>query len=198
MKELTLAEKLFRRLSRKEKARIKLEQRKAEIEAQAQDSKLLSEYLDVLSQLNVQQKSVKEDLEPLRLAMQSEGLSSLEDKDVRVTTKKDYTKTVIDTTLFYEYFKPTSKTYQKVVVEQSVKGSIKVEVKQADTNYTIYHRVYEDKFYNVAQMSVYDEENDVTVDVFYIFDNDDVRIMLGVDPEEDIRATMLKEVMSDG
>lgn len=71
-------------------------------------------------------------------------------------------------------------------------------VKIADTNYTIYHRVYEDKFYNVAQMSVYDEENDVTVDVFYIFDNDDVRLMLGVDPEEDIRATMLKEVMNDG
>lgn len=129
MRELTLAEKLFRKLSRKEKDKVKLEQRKAELEAQASDSKLLTEYLDVLSKLNAQQKSLKDDLEPLRLAMQSEGLSTLEDKKVKVTTKKDYTKTVIDTSLFYEYFKPTSATYRKVVVEQSVKGSIKIEDK---------------------------------------------------------------------
>lgn len=129
MKELSLAEKLFKKVSKKERDKIKLEKRKAEIEAQAQDSKLLAEYLEVLTQLNEQTKSVKEDLEPLRIAMQSEGKTILEDKAVKVTTKKDYTKTVIDTKLFYENFKPTSKTYQKVVVEQSVKGSIKVEDK---------------------------------------------------------------------
>lgn len=129
MKELTLAEKLFKKLSKKERDRIKLEQKKAEIEAQAKDSKLLAEYLDVLTQLTEQNKLVKEDLEPLRVAMQAEGKTTMEDKAVKVTTKKDYIKTVIDTKLFYENFKPTSKTYQKVVVEQAVKGSIKVEDK---------------------------------------------------------------------
>ena len=61
--------------------------------------------------------------------MQDEGKTTLEDKSVKVITKKDYTKTVIDTKLFYENFKPTSKIYQKVVVEQAVKGSIKIEDK---------------------------------------------------------------------
>lgn len=129
MKELTLAEKLFKKVSKREMDKIKLEQRKAEIEAQAKDSKVLSEYLEVLAKLNEADKLVKASLEPLRLAMQDEGKSTLEDKSVRVVTKKDYTKTVIDTKLFYENFKPTSKTYQKVVVEQAVKGSIKVEAK---------------------------------------------------------------------
>ena len=129
MKELTLAEKLFKKLSKKERDKVKLEQKRAEIEAQAKDTKLLAEYLDVLTQLTEQNKLVKEDLEPLRIAMQAEGKTTMEDKAVKVTTKKDYTKTVIDTKLFYENFKPTSKTYQKVVVEQAVKGSIKVEDK---------------------------------------------------------------------
>lgn len=66
-------------------------------------------------------------------------------------------------------------------------------VKIADTNYTIYHRVFEDKFYNVAQMSIYDDENDNTIYVFYIFDNEDVKTILGVDPEKDIRADIAKE-----
>ena len=66
-------------------------------------------------------------------------------------------------------------------------------VKIANTNYTIYHRVFEDKFYNVAQMSIYDEANDETVYVFYIFDNEDVKAILGVDPEEDIRKDIAKE-----
>ncbi len=129
MKELTLAEKLFKKVSKRERDKIKLEQRKAEIEAQAKDSKVLSEYLNVLAELEEANKLVKDSLEPLRVAMQEEGKSTLEDKSVRVITKKDYTKTVIDTKLFYENFKPTSKTYQKVVVEQAVKGSIKVEAK---------------------------------------------------------------------
>ena len=129
MKELTLAEKFFKKLSKKERDKVKLEQKRAEIEAQAKDTKLLAEYLDVLTQLTEQNKLVKEDLEPLRIAMQAEGKTTMEDKAVKVTTKKDYTKTVIDTKLFYENFKPTSKTYQKVVVEQAVKGSIKVEDK---------------------------------------------------------------------
>jgi len=129
MKELTLAEKLFKKVSKRERDKIKLEQRKAEIEAQAKDNKVLSEYLEVLAQLDEANKLVKDSLEPLRLAMQEEGKSTLEDKSVKVTTKKDYTKTVIDAKLFYENFKPTSKTYQKVVVEQAVRGSIKVEAK---------------------------------------------------------------------
>ena len=66
-------------------------------------------------------------------------------------------------------------------------------VKLADTNYTIYHRVFNDRFYNIAQMSIYDEANDETVYVFYIFDNEDVKAILGVDPEEDIRKDIAKE-----
>lgn len=129
MKELTLAEKLFKRVSKKERERLELEQKKAELEAQARDSKLLSEYLDVIAQLSANEKLVKDELETLRVAMQDEGKSSFEDNSVKVVTKRDYTKTVIDTELFYSLFKPTSKTYQKVVVEKPVKGSIKVEFK---------------------------------------------------------------------
>ena len=66
-------------------------------------------------------------------------------------------------------------------------------VKLADTNYTIYHRVFDGRFYNIAQMSIYDEANDETVYVFYIFDNEDVKAILGVDPEEDIRKDIAKE-----
>ena len=47
MKELSLAEKLFKKVSKKERDKVKLEQRKAEIEAKAKNSKLLAEYLDV-------------------------------------------------------------------------------------------------------------------------------------------------------
>ena len=121
-----IAQKLFNKVSKKERVKIKLENRKAEIEAQAQNNQLLAEYLDVLKQIEEQDKIVKEDLEPLRLAMANAELTTLEDKAVKVSTKKDYTKTVIDTALFYENFKPTSKTYQKVVVEKPVKGSISI------------------------------------------------------------------------
>ena len=39
MKELTLAEKLFKKLSKKERDKVKLEQKKAEIEAKAHKKK---------------------------------------------------------------------------------------------------------------------------------------------------------------
>ena len=71
-------------------------------------------------------------------------------------------------------------------------------VKLAGTNYTIYHRVFENKFYNIAQMSIYDEENDKTIYVFYIFDNEDVKTILSVDPEEDIRKELSGEVIYNG
>ena len=63
----------------------------------------------------------------------------------------------------------------------------------AGTNYTIYHRVYEDIFYNIAQMSLYDELREEPVYAFYIFDNEDVKTILGVDPEKSIRADIVKE-----
>jgi hypothetical protein len=129
MKELTLAEKLFKKVSKKERDKIKLEQKKAEIEAQAKDSKLLAEYLDILTQLTEQNKLVKEDLEPLRVAMQAEGRTTMEDKAVKVTTKKDYTRSGWNTQLLYEDFGPETKIYQKYITETSVKGSIKVEDK---------------------------------------------------------------------
>lgn len=129
MKELTLAEKLFKKLSRKERAKIKLETRKAEIEAQAENNTLLAEYLDVLSQISEQAKLVKEDLEPLRLAMQAENKTIMEDKSIKITTKKDYTRSGWNTQLLYEDFEPKSEMYQKYIVETSVKGSIKLEDK---------------------------------------------------------------------
>ena len=129
MKKVSLAEKLFKKVCEKEKVKQDLEKRKLELEKQAKDSKLLSEYLDVLSKLAEQKNKLKEDLEPLRVAMQDENMTVLEDKDVKVSIKKDYTKTVIVPNLFYSLFKPTSKTYQRVVQEQQVKGSIKIEDK---------------------------------------------------------------------
>lgn len=129
MKELTLAEKLFKKLSRKEKVKIKLETRKAEIEAQAENNKLLAEYLDVLSQISKQDKIVKADLEPLRLAMQVENKTTMEDKSIKITTKKDYTRSGWNTQLLYEDFGPKSKMYQKYITETPVKGSIKLEDK---------------------------------------------------------------------
>lgn len=129
MKELTLAERLFKKLSRKEKVKIKLETRKAEIEAQAENNKLLAEYLDVLSQISKQDKIVKADLEPLRLAMQVENRTTMEDKSIKITTKKDYTRSGWNTQLLYEDFGPKSKMYQKYITETPVKGSIKLEDK---------------------------------------------------------------------
>ena len=129
MKELTLAEKLFKKLSRKEKVKIELETRKAEIEAQAENNKLLAEYLDVLSQISKQDKIVRADLEPLRLAMQVENKTTMEDKLIKITTKKDYTRSGWNTQLLYEDFGPKSKMYQKYITETPVKGSIKLEDK---------------------------------------------------------------------
>lgn len=63
----------------------------------------------------------------------------------------------------------------------------------AGTNYTIYHRLYENTFYNIAQMSLYDELREEPVYAFYIFDNEDVKTILGVDPEKSIRADIAKE-----
>ena len=113
----------------KEKVKIKLETRKAEIEAQAENNKLLAEYLDVLSQISKQDKIVKADLEPLRLAMQVENKTTMEDKSIKITTKKDYTRSGWNTQLLYEDFGPKSKMYQKYITETPVKGSIKLEDK---------------------------------------------------------------------
>lgn len=66
-------------------------------------------------------------------------------------------------------------------------------IKIAGTNYTIYHRIYEDVFYNIAQMSLYDEFRKETISKFYIFDNEDVKTILGIDPEEKIRVDIAKE-----
>ena len=129
MKELSLAEKLFRKLSRKERVKIKLLQRKAEIEAQVENSKLLAEYLDIMSQIAEQSKLVKEDSEPLRVAMQEENKTTLEDKHIKVTIKKDYTRSGWNTQLLYENFGPKTKMYQTYITETAVKGSIKIEEK---------------------------------------------------------------------
>ncbi len=66
-------------------------------------------------------------------------------------------------------------------------------IKIIDQNYTIYHRVYDDKYYDIAQLSIYDNVNDQTIDVFYIFDHDDVKTILGVDPEIEIRKAIAEE-----
>ena len=66
-------------------------------------------------------------------------------------------------------------------------------IKIIDQNYTIYHRVYDDKYYDIAQLSIYDNVNDQTIDVFYMFDPDGVKAILGVDPEIEIRKAIVKE-----
>lgn len=66
-------------------------------------------------------------------------------------------------------------------------------IKIIDQNYTIYHRVYDDKYYDIAQLSIYDNVNDQTIDVFYIFDHDDVKTILGVDTEIEIRKAIAEE-----
>lgn len=129
MGKLSLSEKLFKKVSEKARVKQELERRKLELENQAKSSKLLSEYLDVLNKLVEQQNQLRNDLEPLRVAMQDENKTVLEDKDIKVSIKRDYTKTVIVPNLFYSLFKPTTKTYQKVVQEQQVRGSIKLEDK---------------------------------------------------------------------
>ena len=129
MDQVSIAEKLFKRLSRKEKAKIKLQQRKKEIEAMVNDNQLLAEYLDILNQINLQEKSVKADLEPLRLAMLDENKTMLEDKIIKVTAKRDYTRSSWNTQLLYEKFSPKSAMYKKYILETAVKGSIKLEDK---------------------------------------------------------------------
>ena len=66
-------------------------------------------------------------------------------------------------------------------------------IKLIDQNYTVYHRVYEDKYYDIAQLSIYDNINDKTIDVFYIFDHNEVKTILGVDPEIEIRKAIAEE-----
>lgn len=129
MECLSLAEKLFKRVSRKERVKIKLENRKAEIEALADTNPLLAEYLELVQQITAQEKLVKADLEPLRKAMLAENKSTLENKSIKVTTKKDYTRSAWNTQLLYENYGPKTSLYKKYIMETPVKGSIKLEDK---------------------------------------------------------------------
>ena len=92
MEKVSIAEMLFKRVSRKE-------------------------------------KSVQADLEPLRLAMLDENKTMLEDKIIKVTAKRDYTRSSWNTQLLYEKFSPKSAMYKKYILETAVKGSIKLEDK---------------------------------------------------------------------
>ena len=125
-----IAEKQCKKTSKLLKQQLKLENQKKEIEEMAKSNQLLAQYLDVVSQLSNQQKLIDEQREITRIAMQEADLPSYEDKVCKLNLKRDYTKTVIDTKLFYEKYKPTSKIYQNVVIEQSVKGSLNISTVQ--------------------------------------------------------------------
>lgn len=131
MGKLSLAERIMNKLSKKAREKVKLENRKLEIEKLATQDELLAEYITIASQLNNVDKELKDKLEELRLAVkESDTVPVLENKWIKISIKNDYTKTVFNTQLFYDTYNPKSKMYQKFIKEQPVKGSIKLEIKE--------------------------------------------------------------------
>ena len=133
MGKLSLVERIMDKLSKKAREKVKLENRKLEIEKLATQDELLAEYIAITSQLNNVDKELfnKDKLEELRLAVkESDTVPVLENKWIKISIKNDYTKTVFNTQLFYDTYNPKSKMYQKFIKEQPVKGSIKLEIKE--------------------------------------------------------------------
>lgn len=48
-----------------------------------------------------------------------------------------------------------------------------------DNNYTIHHRVYKNKYYDILEMNTYVEDLDKIVTTFYILDPIEVKQLLG-------------------
>ena len=72
------------------------------------------------------------------------------------------------------------------------KGNAFSQVNLIDKLTTIYHRLYDNKYYDIAEM-IYSNENDNEISVFYILDKEEVKQLLGKDPEEIIRDDLKKE-----
>lgn len=72
------------------------------------------------------------------------------------------------------------------------KGNAFSQIKLVDKLTTIYHRLYNDKYYDIAEM-IYTDGNDNEIFVFYIFDKEEVKQLLGKNPEEIIRDDLKKE-----
>ena len=71
-------------------------------------------------------------------------------------------------------------------------------VNLAGKDYTIYHRIYNNKYYDDAEADYSDYDKGDGLKVFYLFDPDDVRLILGYSPETIIREDIAKEVVEDG
>ena len=72
------------------------------------------------------------------------------------------------------------------------KGGAFSQINLVDKLTTIYHRIYKDKYYDIAEM-IYNDEEDNEVPVFYIFDKEEVKQLLGTDPEKQIKEDLENE-----
>lgn len=48
------------------------------------------------------------------------------------------------------------------------------------TNYTIYHREYKNKHYDLIEIIVYDKENNEEISIFRLLDKEEVKILLKI------------------
>lgn len=71
-------------------------------------------------------------------------------------------------------------------------------VNLADKDYTIYHRIYNNKYYDVAEADYSDYSKGDGLKVFYLFDPEEVKQILGVDPRKVIEEDLMREVVEDG
>lgn len=92
-----------------------------------------------------------------------------------------------------KYERISQEKAEKIIVYG--KGNAFSIVNLAGTNYTIYHRIYEDKYYDIAEMNIYDDVNELDMSVFYIFDPDEVKLILGTDPKKILLQDLRNEVV---
>lgn len=63
----------------------------------------------------------------------------------------------------------------KIIVEGEDKAFTIFELE--GKSYTIYHRKYKDKHYDVLEIMVYDEENNQEISVFRLLDKEEIRML---------------------
>lgn len=80
---------------------------------------------------------------------------------------------------------------ENIIVNGSGRGFS--QVKLVGRLVTIYHRIFNDKYYDIAEIPYYDDVNKKEIQIFYEFDKEEVKQLLGKDPEEIIRNDLKKE-----
>jgi len=78
------------------------------------------------------------------------------------------------------------------------KGSGFSIVNIGDKEYTIYHRIYRNKYYDVAEADYSNYADGNVLQIFYLFDPEEVKQILGVDPRKVIEEDLIREVVEDG